>query len=90
MMRWSCIPPPPGRYGISDGRRTAVLDTHTSAQRAAYERYFTRQHQAVDELLRACAVPLIRLATTDDVVERLRGNLGDGGLPTAGSVGVAA
>jgi uncharacterized protein (DUF58 family) len=82
--------PPPGRYGISDGSRTAVLDTHATAQRAAYERYFARHHQAVDELLRACAVPLIRLATTDDVVERLRGSLVDGGTPGAGAVGVAA
>jgi len=82
--------PPPGRYGISDGSRTALLDTHSTAQRAAYERYFTQQHQAVDELLRACAVPLIQLATTDDVVERLRGRLADRGLSTAGSVGVAA
>jgi hypothetical protein len=40
--------------------------------------------------MRACAVPLIRLATTDDVVERLRGGLDGGGLRAAGSVGEAA
>ena len=82
--------PPPGRYGISDGRRTAVLDTRSAARQAAYEQFFAQHHQAVAELMRACAVPLIRLATTDDVVERLRGGLGEGGLPGSGSVGVAA
>jgi uncharacterized protein (DUF58 family) len=82
--------PPPGRYGISDGRRTAVLDTRTAARQAAYERYFAQHEQVVDELMRACAVPRIRLTTTDDVVERLRGSLGEGHLRRAGTVGVAA
>ena len=82
--------PPPGRYGISDGRHSSVLDTRSADRQAAYDRYFAQHHQQVDELMRACSVPLIRLATTDDVVERLRGSLGDGGLRGAGSVGVAA
>jgi uncharacterized protein (DUF58 family) len=82
--------PPPGRYGISDGRRTAILDTRSAARQSAYERFFAEHHQQVEELLRACAVPLIRLVTTDDVVERLRGSLGDGGRHGTGSVGAAA
>jgi uncharacterized protein (DUF58 family) len=82
--------PPPGRYGISDGIRTAVLDTRTAARQAAYERFFAQHHQAVDELMRACAVPRIRLTTTDDVAERLRGSLGESARVGAGSVGVAA
>jgi uncharacterized protein (DUF58 family) len=82
--------PPPGCYGIGDGNRRAVLDTRSTVQRAAYERYFAQHHQAIAELMRTCAVPLIRLATTDDVVERLRGGLDGGGLRGAGSVGVAA
>jgi len=82
--------PPPGRYGISDGRRTAVLDTRSASRQAAYERYFAQHEQAVDELMRACAVSRIRLTTTDDVVERLRASLGEGSRRGSGSVGVAA
>ncbi|MGB7933303.1 MAG: DUF58 domain-containing protein [Gammaproteobacteria bacterium] len=82
--------PPPGRYGISDGLRTAILDTRSAARQAAYERFFAQHHQAVDELTRACAVPRIRLTTTDDVVERLRSSLDESARRGAGSVGVAA
>jgi len=82
--------PPPGRYGISDGLRTAILDTRSTTRQAAYERFLAQHHQAVDELMSACAVPRIRLATTDDVVERLRASLGESARRGAASVGVAA
>jgi uncharacterized protein (DUF58 family) len=82
--------PAPGRYGISDGRHTAVLDTHSTARKAAYERYFAQHHQDVRELMRACAVPLVRLATTDDIVERLRASSTEGSLRAAGGIEVAA
>jgi uncharacterized protein (DUF58 family) len=82
--------PPPGRYGISDGRQTTVLDTHSAARQTAYERFFAQHHRQVNELMSACAVPLIRLATTDEVVERLRASLGESGLRETDSVGAAA
>jgi uncharacterized protein (DUF58 family) len=82
--------PPPGRYGISDGRGSAVLDTRSAVRQGAYEHYFAQHHEAVDELMRACAVPCIRLTTTDDVVERLRGGLGEGVRRETGPVGAAA
>lgn len=65
-------PPPPGRYGISDGARSDILDTRSPVRRTAYIRYFARHHQAVQDLMRQCAVPLMRISTTDDVVGRLR------------------
>jgi uncharacterized protein (DUF58 family) len=82
--------PAPGRYGISDGRHTTVLDTHSAARQAAYERYFAQHHRDVRDLMRACAVPLIRLTTSDDVVERLRSSFAEGSLPGATGVEVAA
>jgi uncharacterized protein (DUF58 family) len=82
--------PPPGRYGIGDGRRHAVLDTRSVSRQSAYERFFAQHHQRVEELMRACAIPLMRLATTDDVVERLRGSLGEGGTRATGVAGAAA
>jgi len=82
--------PPPGRYGIGDGRHTTVMDTRSSARQTAYDRYFARHHQDVRELMRACKVPLIRLATTDDVVERLRGSQPEGDQREADAIEVAA
>ena len=82
--------PPPGRYGIGDGRRSDILDTRSAGRQAAYERFFAHHHRQVEELMRVCAVPLIRLTTTDDVVERLRGSLGEVVQRGAASVGTAA
>jgi uncharacterized protein (DUF58 family) len=68
-------PPPPGRYAISDGTHAGTLDTHTPARRLAWENYFSEHHRNVHELMTKCAVPLLRIATSDDVVERLRNGL---------------
>jgi len=65
-------PPPAGRYAISDGIHTGTLDTRTAARRRAWEHYFSEHHHAVRELMMKCAVPLLRLTTSDDVAERLR------------------
>ena len=68
-------PPPPGRYAISDGPHTGMLDTRTTARRQAWENYFSEHHQTVHELMTKCAVPLLRIATSDDVAKRLRSGL---------------
>jgi len=68
-------PPPAGRYSITDGRRTALLDTHGKALRTVYEAHFYRQHEQVRRLLRKRAVPLLRLTTQDDVATALRRGL---------------
>jgi len=67
--------PPPGRYGISDGRRTRILDTATAASRASYSSHFSTHRQAVKGLLQKYGIPLFRLHTTDDVAERLQREL---------------
>ncbi len=68
-------PPPPGRYGVTDGHATRVLDTRSKALRNAYRDYFTAHDHRVRELLRKRAVPLVRLVTRDDVAETLRRGL---------------
>ncbi len=68
-------PPPPGRYAISDGMRSDILDTRSQAVQAAYARYFAGHHARVRDLMRRGSVPLLRIATSDDVVERLRSGL---------------
>jgi uncharacterized protein (DUF58 family) len=64
-------PPPPGRYGISDGRRSALIDTGSHADRSRYVAHFARHHAAVRALTERSGVPLLRCTTSDDPAERL-------------------
>jgi len=68
-------PPPPGRYTVSDGTHTGMLDTRTRARRLAWENYFSAHHQAVYDVMTQCAIPLLRMTTSDDVAECLRKGL---------------
>ena len=65
-------PPPPGRYPITDGRHTGLLDTLTPVRRKACRDFFERHHREVRELMQQSAIPLQRIGTTDDVARRLR------------------
>jgi len=76
-------PPPAGRYAITDGAETGLLDTRSVTRRRAYADYFSDHHQAVRQLMQQCAVPLQRIATTDDVLRALRSG------PNAGRVALA-
>ena len=73
-------PPAAGRYAISDGVHTGLLDTRSAARRAAYTDYFASHHRAVLDLMRQCAVHLHRIATTDDVARTLRHGLAHPGI----------
>jgi len=64
--------PPAGRYAVTDGAATGLLDTRSGKRRQAYDDYFSGHHQAVRDLMRQCAVPLRRITTTDDVLQALR------------------
>jgi uncharacterized protein (DUF58 family) len=78
--------PPPGRYGISDGQQTRILDTASPTSRTGYSNHFSTHRQAVKGLLQKYGIPLFRLHTTDDVAERLRRELaGTGGFISRGS-----
>ena len=81
-------PPAAGRYAISDGVHTGLLDTRSAARRAAYTEYFASHHRAVRDLMRQCAVHLHRIATTDDVARTLRHGLAHPGIDA--SPGAAA
>jgi len=65
-------PPPAGHYAITDGTETGMLDTYSAARRRAYADYFADHHQAVQRLMQQSAVPLQRIATSDDVAQALR------------------
>lgn len=65
-------PPPAGCYAITDGVETGLLDTRSFARRRAYVDYFEQHHRQVRQLLQQSAIPLQRIATTDDVAQALR------------------
>lgn len=88
-------PPPPGSYGIGDGRRTGVLDTRPAVARARYADYFARHHAAVAAMTEARGIPLIRLSPEDDPAARLAEGLelrlgGDRPRRTGLGIGAAA
>jgi uncharacterized protein (DUF58 family) len=65
-------PPPPGRYGVSDGWQTATLDTTGRRARARYAASFAAQFERLRATLGRLAIPLLPIATGDDVAEALR------------------
>ncbi len=78
--------PPPARYGVSDGEHTGVLDTHSTTARQAYNDFFNQHHQAVRELMRSRAIPLLQLSTEDDVASVLRRGFSSTPIPIAKEV----
>lgn len=64
-------PPPPGRYPISNGWLSAMLDTGNRAERARYTAHFAAHHAAVRALAATSAIALLRCATDADPAERL-------------------
>jgi uncharacterized protein (DUF58 family) len=65
-------PPPPGRYGITDGVQTGLLDTRGNEKQQAYRVWFERHHQAVRDLACQHALPLLRLSTNEPMSDALR------------------
>ena len=64
-------PPPPGRYGISDGWQTATLDTVSRRARARYTASFAGEFERLRTTLGRLAIPLLPIATGDDAAEAL-------------------
>lgn len=68
-------PPPAGRYSITDGSRTALLDTGSRRGRSDYEAHVARHQAAVLGLTTERGIPLIRFSTEDDPAARLAAGL---------------
>ena len=82
-------PPPPGRYGVTDGRDTGVLDTRSAAERRRYTAFFEDRQKRLQAMLADQRIPLIRLATTDRVEEVLLGYFGKPAAAPSGGAEVA-
>lgn len=65
-------PPPPGRYAVSDGWQTAPLDTVSSRARARYRASFADNMERMRAIMGRLAIPLLPIATGDDVAGSLR------------------
>ena len=70
-------PPPPGRYGITDGRHYGVLDTRSRRGRQDYSSYFQQHHQTLHQIMRSHAIPLLQLQTSDQVISALQNQFGN-------------
>ena len=70
------IAPPPGRYAVSDGRATAVLDSTGGALRERYRERFEARARHVRTAFARLGVPLLTLATEASVEEALHAGLG--------------
>ncbi len=65
-------PPPPGRYGISDGRHLGLLDAADRRERARYQDHFAAHQAAVDALTERNGVPLVPCMTDADPASILK------------------
>ena len=68
-------PPPPARYPIGDGRRTAILDTGSSEVARAVSRRFDAIETRISSLCGRTGAMLVRIRCGDDVPAVLRETL---------------
>lgn len=82
-------PPPPGRYGVTDGQHRGVLDTRSSAGRQDYNNFFQQHQRILQQTLHKSAIPLMQLSTTDNVAGALQSQLGKRAIPASAQRNVA-
>lgn len=70
-------PPPPDRYGVTDGINRGILNTRSKKGRKKYQDFFSQHHQHVQELMNRHNIPLIQLSTEDDVLFGLQQSFGN-------------
>jgi len=66
------LPPPPGRYGVSDGHgHDGILDAGSRSGRGAYRQYLTTQQDTIRQLTEEQGIPLVQLRTDEDIAGQL-------------------
>lgn len=58
--------PPSGRYGVTDGKQSGILNTRSKAGQTSYNDFFRNHHHTVSELMKKRGIPLIQLSTSDN------------------------
>ena len=79
-------PPPPGRYGVTDGQHSGILDTRSSKGQQGYNDFFQQHRQVLRATLQKHAIPRIQLSTADDVVAALQTQFGNRATPVSKAV----
>ncbi len=70
--------PPSNRYPVTDGRQQQVLNIGSNRDAQAYQQHFQSHDQAVRSMLERRRIPIIEIATDDDIVKRLGARSGGG------------
>lgn len=68
-------PPPPGRYGFSNGTRYTALDLHGATTRWSYQQPFLARLRFLEDLARRLRFPLLQLGTHEPIAATLRRQL---------------
>ena len=76
-------PPPPGRYAVSDGRATALLDSRPRALREGYRQRFEAHAEEVRAAFARLGAPLAVLDGEASIEEALIAGLGRAGARAA-------
>ncbi len=69
-------PPPPGRYSVTDGNNTGILNTRSKRGRKRYQTFFNQHHKRVEELMTRHNIPLLQISTADDILLTLQQSFG--------------
>jgi uncharacterized protein (DUF58 family) len=75
--------PLPGRYGVTDGEHVGILDTRSETGRQHYNTFFQQHQKRLQQVMQQCAIPLLPLSTTDNVVSALQARFGNRVTATA-------
>ncbi len=70
------IPPPAGQYMVTDGKQRAVIDTRSSQGHDNYSQFFAKQQKVLEGLFAQYSIPLLHLATTDNVATVIQASFG--------------
>lgn len=69
------MPPPSGRYAITDGDHTSEIDTGSAAFCANYRQHFDLHCQRLQAIAERLAMPLLRVTTAHETAQALAGGL---------------
>lgn len=68
--------PPAGRYGVTNGKQSGVLNTRSKKGKRSYQDYFSKHHAMVSELMHKQNIPLLQLSTNDNPATILQQQFG--------------
>lgn len=68
--------PPAGRYGVTNGNQSGVLNTRSKKGKRSYQDYFNKHHSRVSELMHKQNIPLLQLSTNDNPATILQQQFG--------------